>query len=208
MLSCGEHDSAACRVSDVRYSPSGTSFTLTTPDGHSADFKTALLGRANLQDLALAIGTAYKMGVTLEQMRPAVRRLKPVEHRLQLKTGGAYTIIDDAYNSNPQGAAVALDTLSGFDGVRVLLTPGLVELGERQHECNVQLGERAANCCDYAVLVGKKQAVPIFQGLANAGFDQSKIAIFDDVRDALSFAATLPGGQGKTVLLLNDLPDK
>ncbi len=80
-----------------------------------------------------------------------MRMLRPVEHRLQLLPNG---FIDDAYNSNPAGFRAALEVLSDFGGQRVLVTPGMVELGERQEALNRELGAYAVSRCDYAVLVG------------------------------------------------------
>ncbi len=208
VIRCGSGGDCDYRVSHVEQGPHGTRFSMAAPDGETADFETRLLGRANLQDVALAIAAAHQLGIPLAGLRMAVARLQSVEHRLQLKNAGAYTLIDDAYNSNPQGAAVALETLAGFPaGGRIVITPGLVELGEREHQLNFELGRQAAACCDYAILIGQRQAPPIREGLLDAGFPESRIAVFDDVQDGLSHAASLPGGSERTVLLLNDLPD-
>ena len=208
VIRCGSGGDCDYRLSGVQYGPHGTRFTMTAPGGESAGFEMRLLGRANLQDVALAVAAAHRLGVPLDALRAPVGRLQSVEHRLQLKSAGAYTLIDDAYNSNPQGAAVALETLAGFPaGGRIVVTPGLVELGERERPLNFELGRQAAACCDYAVLIGRRQAPPICEGLLDAGFPENRIAVFDDVRDGLNYAASLPGGSERTVLLLNDLPD-
>ena len=78
------------------------------------------------------------MGIPLEELVYPVRMLRPVEHRLQLLPNG---FIDDAYNSNPAGFRGALDVLAGFDAQRVLVTPGMVELGNRMEALNRELGE-------------------------------------------------------------------
>lgn len=207
IVRCGEHSSSDYRLSGVEVSPQGSSFTITAPGGESACFRTRLLGRANLQDVTLAIAAAHRMGIPLDALRVPVSRLQSVQHRLELKRTGAYTLIDDAYNSNPTGAAVALETLSAFPGTRIVVTPGLVELGESEKQRNFELGQKAAGCCDYAVLIGKRQAPPIREGLLAAGFPENKITVFDDVQDGLSYVSGLPGGADRVVLLLNDLPD-
>lgn len=208
IIRCGRGGACEYRVSDACVSAQGTSFCLHAPDGTSERFETRLLGRANLQNAALALACAHRLGIPLHALRAPLARLRSVEHRLELKQGAGYTLIDDAYNSNPEGAAVALETLAGFPaGGRIVITPGLVELGGRQQALNTELGRRAAAACDYAVLIGRRQAPPIREGLLSAGFDERRIAVFDDVRDGLAFAASLPGGAQRTVLLLNDLPD-
>ena len=118
------------------------------------------------------------------------------------------TIIDDAYNSNPSGTKAALEALSLFEGYKILVTPGMVELGSKQDELNREFGSRAAGVCDYVVLVGEKQAVPIKAGLLDKNYDESKIYVASDINEALSHVYALNSmGKKKIVLLENDLPD-
>ena len=138
-----------------------------------------------------------------------MRRLEPVPHRMQLIRGGSnYTVIDDAYNSNPKGAQAALRTLSMCQGLRILVTPGMVELGEREFDLNFQFGKQAAACCDYVALVNPRQAEPIRQGLLAAEFPEEKILVADTLQQALAFAQSCgQPGEPRFVLLENDLPD-
>jgi len=115
------------------------------------------------------------------------------------------TIIDDAYNSNPQGARIALDTLSLFGGCRILVTPGLVELGEREQEENEALGAYAAGKCDLALLVGEHGQL-VREGLIKSGFSEEKAVSVKTVQEAFDFIRSLSEEQ-KMLLLLNDLPD-
>lgn len=192
------------RATDITVSVSGSEFTFITPDGESRRFSTRLLGEHTIQNLAGCMAVAHKLGVSLEEMVYPIRRLKPVEHRLQLLPNG---YIDDAYNSNPAGFRSALDTLSKFEARRVLVTPGMVELGERQEELNRELGAYAADKCDIAVLVGEKQAPPLKEGLLSAGFPEEKLFVARDLKEALSLVQGLPPVEKQIVLLENDLPD-
>ena len=70
----------------------------------------------------------------LDELRIPVRRLQSVPHRMEMKKHGNVTIIDDAFNSNPIGSKAAVETLAMFDGMRILLTPGMVELGAEEAE--------------------------------------------------------------------------
>ena len=158
----------------------------------------------NIQNLAGCIAVAYRLGISLPEMAYAVRLLKPVEHRLQLLPNG---YIDDAYNSNPAGFRGALDVLKQFDAERVLVTPGMVELGERQDALNRELGEYAANCCDIAVLVGLKQAPPLREGLLAVGFPEQHILVVPTLNEGLQALNQLPCNGTRIVLLENDLPD-
>jgi UDP-N-acetylmuramoyl-tripeptide--D-alanyl-D-alanine ligase len=194
---------AQYRATDIQVDVTGCSFTFVTPDGESRRYETKLLGAHNIQNLAGCMAVAHTLGLTLQEMAYPVRMLKPVEHRLQLLPNG---FIDDAYNSNPAGFRGALDTLKLFDARRVLVTPGMVELGERQDALNKELGAYAADKCDIAVLVGERQAPPLKEGLLSAGFPEEKIYVAKTLADGLRYVNSLPP-QKQIVLLENDLPD-
>lgn len=192
-----------CVATIQKVDTTGCSFTVTI-DGKTQAFTTKLLGAHNIQNLAGCIAVAYHLGIPLEEMVYAVRMLRPVEHRLQLLPNG---FIDDAYNSNPAGFRGALDVLSGFDAQRVLVTPGMVELGERMAQLNCELGEYAASRCDYAILVGERQAPPLKEGLLNGGFPAERIFVVKTLQEGLAVLAHLPSDGRRIVLLENDLPD-
>lgn len=204
-LTYGNADSgAAYRYSDIAVDTHGCQFTLTAPNGESCRYTTRLLGAHNIQNLAGCMALAHHLGISLQEMVYPIRLLKPVEHRLQLLPNG---YIDDAYNSNPAGFRSALDTLAGFSAQRILVTPGMVELGERQDALNRDLGEYAATRCDWAVLVGERQAPPLKEGLLAGGFPEERIYVATTLKDGLHFVNTLPREGERIVLLENDLPD-
>ena len=193
---------------DLSVSERGTTFTVKTPEGETAEFSTRLIGRHNVLNIVGAIAISHKMGISLKELRPAVRRLEGVPHRLQLSDKGGVTIIDDGYNSNPSGTKAALEALSLFDGYKILVTPGMVELGEKQDELNREFGRNAAAVCDYVVLVGRKQAIPIKAGLLDKKYNEDKIFIADTINEALTHVYALNSqGRKKIILLENDLPD-
>lgn len=193
---------------DLSVSERGTSFTVKTPEGETAEFSTRLIGRHNVLNIVGAIAISHKMGIALKDLRGQVRKLEGVPHRLQLSDKGNVAIIDDAYNSNPSGTKAALEALSLFDGYKILVTPGMVELGEKQDELNREFGRNAAAVCDYVVLVGAKQAVPIKAGLLDKKYDESKIFIASGINEALDHVYALNShGRKKIILLENDLPD-
>lgn len=192
---------------NVRLSDAGTTFTVVHGE-EKMEFTMPLIGAHNVMNVTGAIAVARGMGLTYEEIKPRVRQLQGVPHRLQLIDRGSVAVIDDAYNSNPEGARAALETLKGFDGFRILVTPGMVELGEKMYECNKRFGTQAASCCDYVVLVGEKQTAPIYEGLCEAGFPKEKIHVAAGLSDAVSHAYALPtGGKKPYILLENDLPD-
>ena len=201
----GEGDYVA---TDVSVSDRGTTFTVTAPNGESEQFSTRLLGRHNVLNITGAIAVSHKLGIPLRELKGQVRKLEGVPHRLELSEKNGATVIDDAYNSNPSGTKAALETFALFDGYKILVTPGMVELGEQQEALNREFGVNAAAVCDYVVLVGQRQAEPIKAGLLDAGFDEAKIYVADSIEEALTRVYALNTGDKKKVILLeNDLPD-
>lgn len=191
------------RAFDITFDRTGCQFTVTAPDGTSCVFRTRLLGGHNVQNLTGCIAVAHTLGIPLTELVYPVRMLRPVPHRLELLPNG---YIDDAYNSNPAGFRSALTTLRAFSGQRVLVTPGMVELGERQEALNRELGAFAADCCDLAVLVGVRQAPPLREGLLSAGFPEEAIFVASTLQEGLAYLNAHPAA-ARTVLLENDLPD-
>ena len=204
----GTTEGSMWRGSDVTVSDRGTEFTVTSPDGQSCRFTTKLLGEHSVQNLLGAIAYACGTGIPMEKLVLPVKRIAAVPHRLQLlDKGGGVTYIDDAYNSNPSGCRAALAVLGLFDACRILVTPGMVELGAKQEELNFEFGQEAAKACDYIVLVGKAQTQPIYNGIKDAGFDMNNVYVADGLNDALAKANSYQTDKKKVVLLENDLPD-
>ena len=177
------------------------------PNGTVTQFDTKLLGGHIVINITGAIACAAGLGMPVEAMRLYVRRIEAVPHRMQLVDKGTCTIIDDAFNSNPAGCKAALDTLSGMDGCRILITPGMVELGEKEFELNFEFGKQAAEACDRIVLIGAKQTEPIRKGVNEAGFPEDKLWIEEDFSEAIKKVYALPTDKKKIILLENDLPD-
>ena len=192
---------------DISVSSLGTEFTVITPEGESERFSMRLVGAHNVINVMGAIAVAHRFGISLEELKIPVRRLKSVPHRMEMKTQGGVTIIDDAFNSNPVGSKAAVETLALFDGMRILITPGMVELGADEDKYNRKFGTYAADCCDRIFLVGRRHTEPIKEGILEKGFPDKHIEVFDKVEDAISRAYSLKTDKHKYILLENDLPD-
>ena len=207
-ITYGLYDGNDYQAKDVQVSGAGTSFTVTAPSGETAEFTTRLVGRHNVENIVGAIAAANSLGVPMKKLVMAVRRLVSVPHRLELTKHGNVSILDDAYNSNPNGAKVALETLSLFEeSVKILVTPGMVELGEKEAEYNEEFGKQAAAVCDYIILVGQKNSADIERGALGAGFDKEKIFTKSSFKEASELMYEIDAGKEKVILLENDLPD-
>ena len=192
---------------DVTVSPRGSHFMLHLKGWEPIPCETALLGRHNIGNILSAAAVAQYLGLTREQIQRGIRQLKPVEHRLQLlKTPGGVTVIDDAFNTNPTSSKEALKVLGSFPGRRVIVTPGMVELGAEEEKFNAEFGRAMADSVDVAVLVGRKHTAPIREGLTAAGFPEDSIHTVGSLNEAI---ATVNGilRPGDVVMYENDLPD-
>ncbi|MBQ8438764.1 MAG: UDP-N-acetylmuramoyl-tripeptide--D-alanyl-D-alanine ligase [Alistipes sp.] len=194
----------------VDYSPTQTTFAVRKGETESEGYATHLAGRGNILNLLAAIAVADIFGISEALQKRAIRQIEQIEHRLSIKHTGTVTIIDDAYNSNPAGAAMALEVLREFNrsegARRIVVTPGFVEMGESQYRNNRELGRQIALSADIAVVVNRTNRDAIVEGLREAEFEQQNIVQADSFAEASAFlAGTMRVGD--IVLYENDLPD-
>lgn len=201
-------DGAQLVAEDISYSHAGTDFTARSADGWSLKLHTRLVGECNISNLLAAVAVARHLGVSDEKIKYAVGEIDQVEHRLSIKrAAGGVVVIDDAYNSNPVGSAMALDVLGGMKtGRRVVVTPGMVELGERTYELNRAFGEKIAQSADIAVIVCRYNRDAIMEGIKAGGMSADAVYTVDTFAEAQKLLATVLKA-GDTVLYENDLPD-
>ncbi|MEO8610330.1 MAG: UDP-N-acetylmuramoyl-tripeptide--D-alanyl-D-alanine ligase [Chloroflexota bacterium] len=196
-------------ASDVSEGLDGLRFTVTdTQTGSQEIFETPLLGQHNVTNLLLATAVAIHEGMSLKDVARRVRSLQPAESRLVRRVSAeGITIINDAYSANPAGVVSALQVLSLHQtGRRLLITPGMVELGSVMEAENRKLGEIAADHATDVILVGQQQTAPIKTGLQAAGFPADHLQVVDTLAESVAwYQANLKAGD--TVLFLNDLPD-
>ncbi len=191
----------------IKYSQQGAEFEVLHKGEKIATFSTPLLGEYNISNIVACVACAYKLGLTTEQIAYGIHKLEAVEHRMQMSTNAAgLIIIDDAFNSNPKGAKMALEVLSGFPNQKFVITPGIIELADKQDYYNRELGKQIAHSVDYAILVGKEQTKAIYQGLKDENFPEDRIYIASGLNDGANYAFSI-ARRGDAVLFENDLPD-
>ena len=191
-------------VKDVNCGSAGSTFTLTL-GGENVPAKTKLLGRHAVDNIALAAEIAFELGMTPTEIAEAIESLEFIEHRLQLIEANGVNILDDGYNSNVKGAAAAIEVLKYFNGSKIVVTPGLVELGILEESENRALGEKLVGL-DEVILVGDTLVQPVKEGYLSAGGDPEKISVVLTLDKAQEQLKTIIKA-GDTVLFLNDLPD-
>ena len=197
-------------ATNIKLSGKGTSFECVFKgDKEKYKFTTKLLGKHNVYNILAGILLGYELGLSISELQRGVSSVNTIEHRLELKKLGNINIIDDAFNSNPVGSKMAVEVLGLMDGVKIIVTPGMIELGKEQYNLNYKFGEYISKVCDYVILVGEKQTKPIYDALIKSNYDKKKIFVLNDVRDAFPLMHRLSGKEDKStyVLLENDLPD-
>ena len=140
-----------------------------------------------------------------------IKTMPPTPHRQEIiKTSAGITIIDDTYNSNPAGFYSALETLKNIPAERrILVTPGMIELGDKQFELNKEAAQSAAKITDYAIIVGETNKKALKEGLndsyADNEYNKRVFEVIDLEAAKLKLSElTIPNS---AVLFENDLPD-
>jgi UDP-N-acetylmuramoyl-tripeptide--D-alanyl-D-alanine ligase len=175
----GEGDLDASRV---WFHAGGTTFEL-----EGREVTSPLLGLHNVQNLLAALACCRGLGLTLDEVLPAVSRLKPAQRRLERSTVRGITVIDDSYNANPESARASVRVLAGLHGHtrRVLVLGDMAELGELAAEMHFDIGREAARSgVDQLVLVGELVKASA-AGALESGLDPSHITHCQDVEEAI-----------------------
>jgi UDP-N-acetylmuramoyl-tripeptide--D-alanyl-D-alanine ligase len=193
--------------SDINYNHEGTRFSVHRGDD-SEPFNTQLLGAHNVQNMLLAIGVASCFDIRLKTMAVAAHSIEPIEHRLELKKQGEFYVIDDAFNSNPVGAKNAVEILGQFNsGRRIIITPGMIELGEAEDEKNREFGQQIGQAdLDLVVLVGEARTESIREGIDQTELPGERVRIVESLFKGNELVQEY-ARPGDVVLYENDLPD-
>ena len=197
---------ASISAKNIFYDETGTIFDLIIKDKTYEKVKTILIGEHNVENIVMCVQMAKILGLSDEEIIEGIRNLKPIPHRLELIKTDKNLILDDAYNASVNGTIVALNVLSKMPGRKIVITPGIVELGKKENEENENFGKRIAKVADIVVIVNKLNFESIKKGLDAQKFnegqlyqtdslDSAKILIKDFIRD------------GDSILFENDLPD-
>ena len=184
----------------------GTTFTLIV-DGEEVECSTVLLGTHSVRNICLASAVAYKMGLTPKEIASGIEKIRSIGHRLELVPNNKnIVIIDDSYSANEEGVKSAMEVLDNFKGRKIVLTPGLVELGKVENLVNFEFGKTLAKHADFVIVVGKHNAEMIIKGLIEGGMEKEKIAFAKNLNKGNAILNEMLM-EGDVVLFENDLPD-
>jgi UDP-N-acetylmuramoyl-tripeptide--D-alanyl-D-alanine ligase len=193
---------------NIRHTREGVEFTVLFKDFDTLEVKSELLGLHNVSNLLASILCGKLLGLSLDDIKSGIKKIKPVEHRLQLiNSGSGVLVLDDAFNSNLKGALEALRVLKEIEGnKKVIVTPGIIELGEQEEDINKSLGKYISEFADIVILVGTMRTKPIYNGLIEKNFKQENIYVVNSLSEAQEKMKTVVNF-GDVILFENDLPD-
>ncbi|MFN2452168.1 MAG: Mur ligase family protein [Candidatus Dormibacteria bacterium] len=196
-------------ASQLRVDPAGSHFRVRwAAEAVDVSVNLPLLGSHQVLNTAAALAVVRLLGHDLEAAVGATATLEPVPHRLQpVPTANGITVIDDSYNANPVGVHNGLDVLAAMPpGQRILVTPGLVELGPLEEAENRRYGAHAARVCDQVIVVSSRPGVAVLAGLREGGLDAARVHEVASLAGATEAIGRL-ARPGDCVLFANDLPD-
>ena len=195
---------------DVVQGIDGISFVFHKGDELTFPVTAQVYGLHNAEDIALAIALALEMGVPTSTITAALKNVKPVKNRLQPLQIGRLTVLDDGYNSNPDGFANALNILAiykkAMGGRAILVTPGIIELGEKHNEIHAELGKKAAEKADVVLAVTPERITSFINAFKENASAESVLLPMQSKDKAWEWL--LANATEKDVILFeNDLPD-
>ncbi len=192
-------------ASDITLSTSGTQFNLVI-NNQKYPCSTQLIGAHNIQNILMATAIAVKLEVPIENIVKSISELQPTAHRLEVKQMQDYTILDDSYNCSVEGYKSALSVLKMYKGKKIIITPGLVELGAEEKEANINFGKAIAEICDICVVVNEANSKEIIEGIRSQENSKTQIIQALNLDDAkIKINEFIE--KGCCILFENDLPD-
>ena len=184
-------------VKNVHATLSGTDFSLHV-DGKELELHTDILGSFQTMNIAVAVQIAKSFGMSDEEIKKAVAKLTPVEHRLQRIDAGGKIILDDGYNGNIDGMLEGVRLCSLHVGRKVIVTPGLVESSD---ELNLKFINAINDVFDIVIVTGALNAELFAKNITV----KNKIMLADKskITDVLGHQTKA----GDVILFANDAPN-
>jgi len=195
-----------CYATEITFSEKGTSFVIHWR-GKTYPGSTPLLGRPALLNILGAFTMACALGANPVYATACLANLEPVDNRLVLDRSNPIAYLRDAYNSNPTGFESALEVLKSLPAKqRVVMTPGMIELGDQQFAQNKRLASIGASVADIFIVVGQENREALVAGLKEASYPQDKLVVVNSRDEAFSVINSRCS-KGDLVLIENDLGD-
>lgn len=154
------------------------------------------------------IAIAEQLGIDETKIIKRIKSFEKPDHRLKVtKINNLVTLLDDTYNSNPAGFAKAVDQLAGYKKEqKIIATQGMVDLGEMQHDLNLQAAQTAAKITNIFVIIGSENKQALEDGIKKAKNNKLEV-VFLEPKDNLYLSLSKYLNKPTVILHENDLPD-
>lgn len=203
----GDREEDQFKARNIKQTQDSLNFEMRTPQGIT-QISLPLFGEHHTINFLAAAAVAQNLGVSLKKIQQRAGWILPTPHRLEVKKQGELTIIDNTYNTNPVASKSSLSLLKSLDGKhKVLITPGLVELGKEHEAGNMEFAKNASEVADEIVIVGEFAKKELLKGFHEAEYPREKIHLAKSTGEALQLLPSLTKPE-TVVLLENDLPDQ
>ena len=200
--SVGIHKLADFQAVNIECNHRGSDFDVLIHD-QFIHFHTSLLGEHNILNCLFAIAVGIHLNIEISLIQLAISNLKPIEHRLELKSFYKGVCIDNAYNSNPGSAKASLEVLKLMPKRHLIITPGFIDLGKNHEYYSIEFGHQMS-FCDIVILI--KECKEIRQGLLENNFNPQNIYHVSTMKEALYLASQIMQ-ENDTLLIENDIPE-
>ncbi len=183
-------------IKDIKATLDGLEFDLLI-DNKWHHFSSPLLGSFNATNLTASILVAHRLGIKIEDIQKEIKKLKPVDHRLQKIEAGGKLIVDDSFNGNLEGMVSSYDLMSSYNGKKIVVTPGVIE---SDCESNIKLAQKIDEVFDTVIITGRVNASILYENIHKA----KKILLTD--KEKLEETLAEESMPGDLILFSNDAP--
>ncbi|MFH1233924.1 MAG: Mur ligase family protein [Patescibacteria group bacterium] len=161
-----------CLITDIKNSSVGFEFIAIIKNKNGIEnyqIKTNLVGAHNVMNIAPVLLTANYLGLTKQEIIEQSAKLKLPEATLEVVNYGKSIIINDSYNSNPQGFLAALKVLDEYQGdwKKIVITRGMLELGKRSQYWHEKIGQAIAQVANELIIISPDSVEPFKKGIGN-----------------------------------------
>lgn len=182
----------------------GLEFDIYFQNNYWGHICTKLLGKHNVTNILCAVAASEHLRVPKQHIIKRIQTLEAFPHRLSLQTNNNILLIDDSFNSNIVGFKNALEVLRLTEGKKLVITPGIVDAGERLENLNMEIARCLVKDIDMVYLVHNASSLYIEQYFNQCGFNNYKVVksfkvAYEDVKKNYK--------EEVAVLIENDLPD-
>ncbi len=189
---------------NVKYNYLNTTFDIYYKNELLLNVTTKLFGINNAKNLYMAITTAHVLGMDIKDIEAAISNLENFDSRGIITKTGNITLIDNSFNSNPEGAFNNINSIRGINSKKIMITPGFVELGNLSKQSHRQFAKEIADTFDKCILIDNKEVTTMIEYFEYYNY---KYELVSNFKQGFELAKNMYKQEEVTILIENDIPD-